>query len=167
MAASLFKWFFAGICLLSGGRAAHPFYVSVTEIDYKAGDKALQVSCKMFTNDFESALEKWTHGKVDLSHPGDRSAVDKMIGDYVLAHLRIKVDGHAAPLHMIGSEQEAEATWCYFEADGIPPVKRIDLSNSLLYDRFDQEINIMHVTIAGTRKSTRLNYPDTEAYLEF
>ncbi|MDP4150610.1 MAG: hypothetical protein Q8927_13740 [Bacteroidota bacterium] len=167
MAASLFKWFFAGICLLSGGRAAHPFYVSVTEIDHKAKDKTLEVSCKLFTNDFEAALEKWAHGKVDLTHPKDRPAMDKMIGDYVLAHLRIRVDGHAVPLHMIGSEQEAEATWSYFEADGIPSVKRIDLSNSLLYDTFDQQINIMHVTVAGTRKSTRLNRPDTEAYLEF
>ncbi len=93
--------------------------------------------------------------------------MNKLIGEYVLRHLMIKVDGKAAPLHMIGSEQEAEATWCYFQADNIPVVKRIDISNSLLYDGFDQQINIMHVTVGGIRKSTKVNCPDPNAYFEF
>ena len=181
MAASLFKWFFAGICLLSGGNTgsrqdltplspgagSHPFYVSVTEIDHKAKDKILEISCKIFTNDFESVLEKWGHAKVDLSHPKDKAAVDKLIGDYVGKHLQIKVDGRVAVFRMIGSEQEAEATWSYFEADAIPSVKRIDVSNSLLYDAFDQQINIIHVTVGGIRKSTKVNCPDPNTYLEF
>jgi hypothetical protein len=181
MAASLFKWFFAGIFLVApetwvgGGKGvaaearekAHPFYVSVTEINHNAKEKTLEISCKLFTNDLETVLEKLAHVKVDLSQTKDRSAADRLIGEYVLKHLQIKVDGKAAPLHMIGSEQEAEATWGYFQADNIPAVKHVDISNSLLYDGFEQEINIMHVTVGGVRKSTKVSAPDANAFLEF
>jgi hypothetical protein len=166
MAASLFKWFIAGIFLMSPAEI-HPFYVSVTEISHNAKDKTLEISCKLFSSDFETVLEKGSHEKVDLSVSKDRKAVDKLIGEYVLRHLMIKVDGKIALLHMIGSEQEAEATWCYFQADHIAAVKRIDISNSLLYDGFDQQINIMHVTVGGIRKSTKVNCPDPNAYFEF
>jgi hypothetical protein len=181
MAASLFKWFFAGIFLVApetwgGGvkgtaaeamKGKHPFYVSVTEIGHIAKEKTLEISCKMFTNDLETVLEKSTHIKVDLSQKKDRTVADKLIGEYVLRHLQIKVDGKAAFLHMIGSEQEAEATWGYFQADNIPAVKRMDISNSLLYDGFEQEINIIHVTVGGIRKSTKVTAPDANTFLEF
>ena len=158
MAASLFKWFFL---------VFHPLYISVTEINHNAKDKTLEVSCKMFTNDFEATLEKSAHVKVDLSEPANKRVTDKLITDYVSAHLQLKVDGRAVVLHYIGSEKEADGTWCYFQVNDIPAVKRIDIMNSLLYDNFAQEINIMHVSVGGEKKSTRLNYPDVNASLEF
>jgi hypothetical protein len=39
--------------------------------------------------------------------------------------------------------------------------------NSILYEAYDKEINLMHVTVGGERKSTRLNYPDKEASFQF
>ena len=64
-------------------------------------------------------------------------------------------------------EVEAESLYCYFEADGVPAVKTIDLHNSLLYDFTDQQINIMHVMVDGVRKSSKLEYPNTEASFAF
>ena len=158
MAASLFKWFFL---------LWHPLYVSVTEINHNAKDKTLEVSCKMFTNDFETTLEKSAHVKVDLSEPKDKKLADKLISDYVSRHLQLKVDGRAVVLHYIGSEKEADGTWSYFQVNEVPAVKKIDIMNNLLYDSFEQEINIMHVTVGGEKKSTRLNYPDVNTSVEF
>jgi hypothetical protein len=164
MAASLFKWFLAVMCSLAG---RHPLYISVTEINHNAKDKTLEISCKMFTNDLEATLEKSAHAKVDLSEPKDKKVTDKLITDYVGRHLQLKVDGKAVSLHFLGSEKEADGTWSYFQVNDIPAVKRIDIVNSLLYDNFEQEINIMHVSVGGVKKSTRLNYPEVNANLEF
>ena len=158
MAASLFKW----LILL-----AHPLYITVTEIDHNAKDKILQISCKMFTNDFEAALEKNAHAKVDLSDVKAKAASDKLIADYVEKHLQIKVDGRTVGLQFVGSEKEADGTWSYFQVSNIPSVKKIDVTNSLLYDNFNQEINIMHVSVGGVKKSTRLDYPASAAAFEF
>src|SRR5258708_20397371 len=169
MAASLFKWFFI-FCLpavFRGGRAAHPLYITVTEIRHNAKDKILEVSCKAFTNDLETVLEKIAKGKVDLSAAGDKKATDQLIEAYVEKHLQLKCDGKPATLHFIGSEKEADGTWSYFQVNDVPSVKKIDIMNSLLYDNFEQEINIIHVSVGGVKKSTRLNYPDVNAVIEF
>lgn len=149
------------------GDARHPLYISVTEINYNAKDKNLEVSCKLFTNDLEATLEKVTHTKVDLSDPKNKTADDKLISEYVQKHIQIKVDGRAVVLQFAGSENEAEGTWSYFQVSNVASCKRLDISNSLLYDNFDKQINIIHASAGGVRKSTRLNYPDTNASLEF
>src|SRR5215469_13639909 len=98
MAASLFKWFSLGLLgvFLSAGRPGpHPLYISVTELKHNPKDKILEVSCKMFTNDLESALEKMAKVHVDLSAAKDKAATDKLIADYITKHLRLKLDGKA------------------------------------------------------------------------
>ena len=62
------------------GVRLHPLYIAVTEINHNAKDKILEVSCKVFTNDFETVLEeKVAGGRVDLSELGDKAASDKLI----------------------------------------------------------------------------------------
>jgi hypothetical protein len=146
---------------------AHPLYITVTEINHNAKDKILEVSCKAFTNDLETVLEKMSKGKVDLSSAADKKVTDQLIGVYVEKHLQLKCDGRPVQLHFVGSEQEADGTWSYFQVNDITTVKRIDVVNSLLYDGFEQEINIMHVTVGGERKSFRLDNPTATASFQF
>jgi len=171
MAASLFKWFSVVFfsMVVGGGYVenTHPLYISVTEIKHNPKDKILEVSCKMFTNDLEAALEKLSKTHVDLSAAGDKAASDKLIEAYVERHLRLKVDGRPVLLHFVGSEKENDGTWSYFQVNDVQAVKRIDAVNELLYDSFSQQIGIMHVTVGGQRKSTRLDYPESAASFEF
>jgi len=184
MAASLFKWFTGPIlCAVSAlpllgasgpvtapaasACAPHPLYITVTEINHNPKDRILEVSCKMFTNDFESVLEKASGARVDLSATRDTSATNKLIGTYVERHLRLRVDGKAAALQFVGSEKEEDGTWSYFQVNDVAAVKRIDVTNDLLYDGFPQEINIMHVTVGGHRQSTRLDCPAATATFQF
>jgi hypothetical protein len=165
MAASLFKWFF--LIYLSANTGAHPLYITVTEINHNAKDKTLEISCKAFTNDLETVLEKMAKTKVDLAVAADKKATDQLIGAYVEKHLQLKCDGKPVQMHFIGSEKEADGTWSYFQVNDIAAVKRIDVVNNLLYDGFEQEINIMHVTVGGERKSFRLDYPVAAASFQF
>jgi hypothetical protein len=145
----------------------HPLYITVTEINHNPKDKILEISCKMFTNDFEAVLEKAAGAKVDLSSAKDKVNSDKLIAGYVERHLRLKVDGRPVQLHFVGSENEEDGTWSYFQVNDMPAVKRIDVTNELLYDGFSQEINIMHVTVGGQRQSTRLDCPAASASFQF
>ena len=60
MVTSIHKWFLVP-CFLSlapvfktapGTIALHPYYISVVEINHNPTDKTLEISCKIFTNDF-------------------------------------------------------------------------------------------------------------------
>jgi len=167
------KWLMLGVCLYLGGEQPvainmkHPFYVSVTEINHNAKDKVLEISCKMFTNDFEIALAKASGGKVDLTSPKDKPALDKIINTYITGHLQLKADGKPLTMQFVGSEKEAEATWCYFQVSNIPTLKKIDITSTVLYESFEAEINIIHVVVNGKRQSTKLSNPDSQTSFEF
>jgi hypothetical protein len=164
----MFKWLSIGVIyLFCGFRTAHPLYISVTEINHNAKDKILEVSCKVFTNDLETVLEKMSGTKVDLSAAAEKAAADKLIDAYVEKHLRLRVDGRPVVLHFVGSEKENDGTWSYFQVNEVSAVKRIEAVDELLYDSFNQQINILHVTVGGQRKSTRLDYPEASATFDY
>jgi hypothetical protein len=178
MAGMLYKWLFFSVFATFGvstndavGKHAvesgHPFYVSVTEINQNAKDKTLEISCKMFAEDLEDILEKNNKTTLDISLDKDKASFDKYIPDYVKKNLVLTIDGKAVTLSYVGFEKEKESAYCYFQVDNVSAVKKIDISNSLLYDFNENEINIMHVTINGNRKSTKVTYPEKAASLRF
>ena len=86
----------------NGARMVHPLHVSVTEINHNSTDKTLEISCKLFTDDFEKVLAQNYKTKVDLINPVDRPAMEKLVNDFVQKHLTIKADGKSVPLILPG-----------------------------------------------------------------
>jgi len=147
---------------------AHPLYISVTEINHNASDKTLEVSCKIFADDFEKALTAAANKKVDLFNPKDKNEVDKLITDYIKKHLGIKLDGKAVSFSLVGFEREEDAIWSYFQVTGISTApKKIEIMDNILYEVYDKEINLVHASVGGNRKSTKLDAPEANAVIEF
>ncbi len=174
MVLHLYKWLILCGGLFSGPgtpspapAGLHPLYVSVTEINHNAADKTLEISCKIFTDDFEKTLTTLYNKKVDLFNPKDKAETDRQVSEYVRKRLLIKLDGKDVILEFVGFERENDAIWSYFQATVPNAPKKVEISNSILYETYDKQLNLMHVTVGGARKSTRLNYPDKEAKFEF
>ena len=66
----------AGVFLISW---VHPFHMSVVEINHNVQDKTLEISCKIFTDDFEKVLAKTYNTKVDLTNPSNKAAMDSLV----------------------------------------------------------------------------------------
>lgn len=145
----------------------HPFFVAVTEVSQNTAEKSLEVSCKFFTDDFEETLQKAYKTPLDILSGKDKAAFDKLIPDYISKRLALTADGKAVRLSFIGFEVEKESVFCYFEVQNLPAVKQLDISNSLLHDFKNEQINIMHVTINGKRQSTKLDFPSHLASFRF
>lgn len=145
----------------------HPFHVSVVEINHNAADKTLEISCKIFTDDFEKVLTQNYKTKVDLINPPDKAAMDTLVKKYINSHLSLSADGKSVKFSYIGFERENEAVYSYAQVDNIVSVKKIEITNKLMQDLFTDQINLMHVIVGGNRKSTKLDYPSTQAIVEF
>ena len=172
----LYKWLFLASTFFNSGHSGdpansltrHPLFVSVTEMNYNSTDNDLEISCKIFTDDFEKTLSNVYHTKVDLSSPANKKENDKLVTEYIKTHLQLKLDNKAVTLHFLGFEKENDAVWSYFEVDNTATApKKIDVVNSILFESYDKQMNLMHVTVGGNRKSTRLNYPDKEVSFQF
>lgn len=165
----------AAVCVLSsfndayksGSASRHPFYVTVTEFNHNIKEKQLEISCKLFADDLEATLKKQFKTQVDITHPKDPKALDKMLMEYCSQHLKLKINGNPVQLQYVGFEKESEAAWCYFEVPGINGVKRLEITNNLLYEMYDSEISIMRASVGGVAKNTKLEFPATQAVFEW
>ncbi len=140
----------------------HPIFVSVTTIDHNAANKTLEISCKIFTDDFETILRKTYHKKVDLLNPAFAETMKPLVNDYIQKHLAISADGKLVTLKFLGFEQQEEGIISYFEVANIAMVNKIGVTDSILYEAKPEQIEIIHVTVGGKRQSNRLNNPDTK-----
>jgi hypothetical protein len=181
MAILLYKWLTVSLLTLSAPSAIksvpaeplpatevrHPFYVSVTEINHNRETKSLEITCKVFADDMEDILKKSYKTTVDLSAPGQQAQNNRLVSDYVTRHLDLAIDGKPAKLSFVGFEKDSESAYCYFEVPNVPTLKTLKVSNSILQDLNTEQINIMHVTVNGNRKSYKLDYPHKEAAFTF
>ena len=145
----------------------HPFFVSLTEVQHNEKAKRLEVSCKVFSNDLEAALEKNYRTQIDILKPGDRARIEPLIRDYLQKHFQVLVDGKPVSFQFLGYEIEEDAAWCYLEAGKINQVTRIEVKNDVLFAEHPTQTNLLHVTVKGRRQSTKLDNPESKASFSF
>jgi len=167
----LFRW-----CLLSlmplfslvhraehdSPKTLHPFYVSVIEINHNAKEKTAEISIRIFTEDLEATLRKYGNAKVDLLHPANKAAIDKLLNDYILHKLQLNIEGKPVTMHYLGYEQQLESIWTYLEVKDVPTMHKLAVNCSLLYDYQDKQSNIFHIKADGKEQSFKLDYPETD-----
>ena len=166
MAAILYNWLLI-ISLNLFHAPLHPIFVSVTTIEHNASAKTLEISCKIFTDDLETTLRKKYNTKVDLLDVKFAPAMNKLVNDYIQKHLMVKADGKTVVLNFIGFEQQEEGIITYFEVKNISQLTKLEVVDTILYDEKPQQLQIIHVTVKGERKSSRLNNPDATASFVF
>jgi hypothetical protein len=155
------------ITLVFTGATTHPIYVSVTEIQHNAKDKTLEISCKIFTSDFEAILKSKTKSKINLLQPTDKTLMESLVNQYIQQHLKIKVDGNLKPMEFLGYEQNEDAIQSFFEINNVATLKKIDVQDDILYEYKSEQISIIHVVVDGNRKSTKLVNPNNSFSLNY
>jgi hypothetical protein len=174
MVSILYKWLLvSGIffyTLYNGNnelKENHPIFVSVTEIEHNAAQKMLEISCKLYTDDFEKTLRMHTKEKVDLLNPVLKKQMDVLVNNYIQQHLILQADGKKLALQYLGFEQQEEGIVSFFQAANINSLKKLDITNNLLYEYKTEQLGIIHVAVNGNRKSTKLNNPEAQASFSF
>jgi hypothetical protein len=145
----------------------HPYYMSVTEFEYKPAEKEVQVACKIFTDDLEGTLKKEYKRKVDILNAASKKGNEQLLNSYLQQHLRLQLDGKPVALKMIGFEQEGEAVWIYLVTTNTPAFKSAVVFNDLLYSYREDQLNIIHFKNKTERKSHRFTFPNKEVALSW
>lgn len=134
----------------------HPIHVSVTEIEYDPAEKELEIMIRIFIDDLENALRHY-HGQenIDILNPG-KTSTDKLIDAYLQDNFIVSIDNRQQRIRYLGQEEEGQAFICYILVPGIGNWKECEVTNSILQEMFDDQSNIVHVTLNGVTKSQRL-----------
>lgn len=145
----------------------HPFHVSNTEVSHNAKSKSLEITCRIFTDDFENVLSKQFKSKIDLYSKSQTKEMSAFVKSYLEANLKLVVDGKVVKYNYLGFENDHEATNVYLEVANVTTFKALGVANSILYDLFDDQMNILHVDKNGNRKSTKASFPERKMVVSF
>ena len=86
----------------------HPFHTSLTQMQYDPKSQTFEMSVRVFTDDFETALTKENGGKPVQLNSGQKQ--DKLVEQYIRKHVAVaNADRKQNPITYIGYEQEADA----------------------------------------------------------
>lgn len=146
----------------------HPFYVSVTEINHNISEQALEISIRVFTDDFEQTLRDFNAGqKVDLINPPPGGTMDTLIKHYILNKIIIETNGKKQQMQYIGFERVEESIWTYFEVMGVKELISLKIHNPILYEFKKEQINMIHVISGNNRQSRKLDNPKADWEFRF
>jgi hypothetical protein len=138
------------------GFTAHPFFVSVTEIKYKSEEKLLQISSKLFFDDFEAAVKKDLNlNGLNIVSPKDSALVDNYIKTYFLKHLTVLENNKPIAFNYLGYEILKESAWVYLEAENMEMPSKLSIVNTLVCDYSEKQNNI--IQLKGFKKEQNKN----------
>jgi len=161
-----FIWLCAAVLFVSFA-SPHPYFLSMTEIKYKAASSSLEVSVKVFTNDMEEAMRKTYNTDVNLFKPKNQDMENRLVSDYVRKHVLISVNGKPVAMQMVGYEKEEDAVWVFMESGRVEKPTKIEVDDKLLYAYFPEQINMVSTEVGTSKQSAKASNPDSKFSFSF
>ncbi len=155
------------LILITQHLGIHPFHVSVCEIDYIEAKKSLQITQKIFIDDLEKGIHENYNNTIDITLDQHKEELSNMLRDYYSKNLKIQINGKSFQARYLGFEFEDDALWCYLEIQKVRKIKSLQITNTILFDTFDDQSTILHVQKEDDIKSFRLTNDERSASLVF
>ena len=136
--------------------ATHKFYLSTTEIEYKKDIKTFQIITQLFIDDLELLLQQ-QEKSLRLFPDSNAKHSDSLLIINLKKEFQLIINGEPQEISYIGKEYKNDIVVCYLELylDEIPST--IEIKNSMFFDLFDSQQNIIHYWNKTIRKSFLLH----------
>jgi len=148
-------------------RKIHPYHVGSVEFNYNSKSKTFEISGKFFLDDLENALKEKYGNSVHFNDAKYKSQINELLTKYCADYLKLKVDNKFLKISYLGYEEDSESVNIYLESEVVNQPKKVETAVSLMYNLFDDQMNIIHIIVGGKRQSDRLNYPNRYLYKNF
>lgn len=147
--------------------AIHKFYVSVTQIDFVPKKQRIEITSRIFIDDFEKALKKKYSKDFYLSTKKEIPEANEYIQKYLEEKFKITVNRRQVKVVFLTKEIEDDVLICYLKVNFSEKITTFEIFNSVLTEIFNDQKNIVHTDINGNKKSVLLTYSERSELLEF
>ena len=148
--------------------ALHPLHVSVTEIKFDPKDKELEITVRIFLDDLEEAIRQDRKlPSLDITNPGTGLTTDQLVSTYLSTRLTTKVDNKTAVIKYLGHEIDGDAIVVYAYAPGVKKLKSIEVYHSTITEVYEDQSNLVHITLGEKTRSLRLMRDTTSGSIVF
>ena len=156
------------LSILSAILIAHPVHVSVTEITFDAKEKELEIITRIFIDDLETSIrEMKKQPSLNLLEPGVGATTDQLVSEYLQSRFKITLNGKVQKIKYLGHEIESPAMLCYIQIQNVKKLETIEVYNSVITELYDDQSNLVNVTLGETVRSLRLMRDNPSGKLSF
>jgi len=140
--------------------SAHKFHTSFTEANYNAQAGSLEVTLRTFPDDLEAAVRRRAPVEREDSPAKDRQKeFQERVAAYVAETFLLRTEkGEPIKISWVGMDAGVDSAWLYFEAPLPAGADGLRLSNRLLFDLFDDQINLVNLKTQGRRTALRFEH---------
>jgi hypothetical protein len=139
-----------GVLLVPAVRigVAHPLHTTLTQLSYDASTRVLNVSVRVFADDFSAAVMPGSRADTVVIPP-DSAMLRYVSGRFALQ----RPGGGPIPLRWCGMRRDGEALFLCLRATAQPSPAGARMRNALLSERFADQVNIVQVSYGGARRT--------------
>lgn len=147
----------------------HKYYVSVTSIKYSDKEHTLQITSRVFIDDFDELLKQRYGIKSDLATKNENKLAANYIKKYVKQKFHIYVNGKEVEVTYLGKEYDTDNMVLYLEVQNIynKDLKTVEVESTVLTDIYEEQKNIVHFKFFKNKKSVVLTRSNNKGMLKF
>ena len=134
---------------------AHKFYLSVTSVEYSDRYRAIQLTTRIFIDDFDKVLLERYGIKGNLATKEESAMADTYIEKYLKEKFIVEINGKQVDYDFLGKVYDNDIMICYVEVPEISleSTSSISLRNEVLMDIFQEQKNVVHFRLGNQKKS--------------
>lgn len=145
----------------------HPTHVSLTTLYYNVETNSIEITMKLSTDDLEKALKLSNHEDLKLGSKNENPIADSLIYNYIIKKNTLVFDSSNIYIGWVGKEVEYDIIWCYLEITNVTPFNWVTIENRVLFELFENQLNIVNFIIDGDVKSLMLHHGKPMGRLKF
>lgn len=128
--------------------SAHPLHTTLAQLSYRPADRSVQVALRVFADDFDAAV-----AREKLTNPAVARAAYPALA-YLGANFALQgADRRRIALRFAGTRRQGEVRWIYLRGPAPAGLAGGAIRNTLMFNFFDDQVNIVQTTIGKRKKS--------------
>jgi hypothetical protein len=141
---------YLAIGVTAHGAYAHPLHTTLSELTI-AADGSVQIVLRAFVDDFSAAVTRAPSRPGPVPTPPD-SAIARYLGETLVV---TDASGRRVALAVAGTRRTGDLVWVTIRASAARMGVAPRLTNRVLFERWDDQVNIVQATV-GSRRRTLL-----------
>ena len=146
--------------------ALHKYYISLCEIEYVEKKQSVQIIVGLFIDDLEIVLNKNNQTSLYLATSKEPKNIDNYYKEYLKKNLKFIINNTNTSYTYIGKEYDDNLVHFYLEIPNISKLESIEITNTCLFNYFEDQQNIVKLKINNYNKTFYLTKNNVKGLLK-
>lgn len=162
-----FKYpFFILIFIMLTALSYHRFYTAIFQINFVPQKKMVQITTRIFMDDFNDALKNQYHKTTFLGTDKETEADVDLMKKYLTEKFRLTINGKFQSMNYLSKEIEDNVLVCYYKINDVSKINSLTVENSILIEVHPEQQNIIQFNNNGTKSSLLFSGETTKGILK-